>query len=80
MPRSRATAAAEVGLIVSATARTPRTRPSQPANTAVCPSASASAARAASSAGTGRAHVVSSQPARPTTTAREFTTPRTPSP
>ena len=44
IPRSLATASGEVGLIMSATTSTPRTCPSQPANTAVCPAASASAA------------------------------------
>src|SRR5207244_12637342 len=47
---------------------------------AVCPAAPAAAARAASPAGTVIAHSESSQPARPTATAREPTTPVTPSP
>ena len=50
MPCSWATASAEVGLIASATMSTPRTCPSQPANTAVCPASAAASARAASSA------------------------------
>ncbi len=80
MPRSRAIASAEVGLTVSAMTSMPRRRPSQPANTAVCPAASASAARAARAGRTRCAHLSSSQEARPTATACPPTTAVTPRP
>ncbi len=71
--RSSRTASALVSLAASATARTPRARPSQPTVTAVRPSCSARRRASANSSGSASYN-------RPTATSRPSTRPRTPRP
>jgi len=78
-PRSRATARAADGLIVSATAMAPRTSPSHPASTAVQPASSQARHRAAKLAGAVMPCPGNSV-SRPTMTAWPSTVPRAPSP